>query len=235
VGDKNYVCPHFKEAVEAALEDLDASEEISAKQFCEITEEHMLDMRGAARVPNIGAGPMTNFKISETCAMAVGGAVAPKDTVAAESVPDFWYAMCFNQDCAHFLPSRTRWCSVNRAPTHSYKVCEGVRKFARDSVAIVKGKEELSPHQVCDIYKEFVTEIGIDIEAYEAVMQGDTVKRVPVPENAVRALLSSRLVNEAGARYLRDHEGSPVVPTPHSGALKAGALLALALPFAALL
>jgi hypothetical protein len=241
VGDKTYVCPHFKEAVTAAFKDVDPSEGIDYKRFCEITEEYMLEMRGAARVPNIGAGPMTNFKISETCEMAVTGALAPKKDCSVDEVPDFWYSMCFNQDCAHFLPSRTRWCSINRAPTHSHKVCDGVRKFAKDeSTLLMKlaGKEAVSPEKICSIYGEFVTETGIDIEAYEAVMLGDSVKYVPVPDAAVRALLGSRLTNQAGSHYLRDNEGSPVQPVeklPHSGATKAGALLALALPLAAML
>ena len=240
VGDKNYVCPHFKEAVTDSFRGVDPSEGIDYLRFCEITEEYMLEMRGAARVPNIGAGPMTNFKISETCEMAVSGALAPKAACTVGEVPDFWYSMCFNQDCAHFLPSRTRWCSVNRAPTHGHRVCDGVRKFAQDESQLMKkieGDAPLKPENLCEVYKEFVTETGIDIEAYEAVMLGDTVKRVPVPDVAVRALMSSRMMNEAGSHYLRDNEGAPVEPVeklPHSSATKAAALLALVLPLAAL-
>merc|ERR1719198_605521 len=176
---------------------------------------------------------MTNFKLSETCDKAVSGAIAPEEEVSATSVPDFWYAMCFNQDCAHFLPSRTRWCNINKTPSHSAKVCQGLRAFALDESKVKKG-QLMTANEICEVYQDFVTETGIDIEAYESVMQGDSAKRVPVPSDTVRALLSSQLVNQAGTHFLRDHEGSPVEPV-RSGASKAGAAAALLLPAAAAL
>lgn len=85
--------------------------------------------------------------------------------------------MCMNQDCAHFLQSRTKWCNTQRAPTHSYVVCEAVRRFAMDEVQVHEEKT-MTPPQICALYGEFVKEMGIDVDAYEHAIHQDTTKRV---------------------------------------------------------
>lgn len=117
IGDKNYVCPHFQEGLEGAFSTQPADRKFDAEGFCWLAETHFIELRGAARVPNMGSGPLINFHIASSCTPAVVSAFAPDKTLSTDHVPDFWYAMCVNQDCAHFLPSRTRWCDVDRDPT----------------------------------------------------------------------------------------------------------------------
>jgi len=211
--DRNYVCTHFREALEGSFETLPASATVDAQTFCEATEGRMLELRGATRIPSVGTGPMTDFKVSERCMKAVEDAMAPKKTMHAAHVPDFWYTFCLNQNCAHFLPSRTRWCNVQQQPTHGVRVCEAARKFAVDEVA-VRGDGQLMPDEVCSVYAEFVEEMGIDVEAYEHVVHGDSRQKVPSPGDPERALQSSQMKNDATKG---DFESQP--PTPKSGSV----------------
>lgn len=214
--DKNYVCPHFQEGLEGAFGSQPADRTFDAEQFCWQAEGYFIELRGAARVPNMGSGPLVNFHLSASCQPAVSSAFAPDKTLKTEHVPDFWYAMCVNQDCAHFLPSRTRWCDVERDPTHSIAVCDSLRTFAKDEVSVL-GDGDMTPDEVCDVYSEFVKEMGINVEAYEHVMHKDTRHRLPKPDDHVRALQSSNLVNEAKANELRDNAAHPVEPVHRSG------------------
>lgn len=223
VDDRNYVCPHFREALENVFDGAAPSQEYSLMQFCTLAENYMLGIRGASRLPNIGSGPLVNFQLSPQCAHTVKVSMLPKASLPSADVPDFWFAMCMNQDCAHFLPSRTRWCNVEKAPTHTAQVCEAVRKFAEDEVQ-VRGDDDMDPSAVCEVYAQFVQEIGMDVEAYEHVMHADDSRHMPVPGDDARALRSSRLVNEAGSHYLRDNAGSPVEPME---AVKGGAATAV--------
>lgn len=233
IGDKNYVCPHFEEGLEGAFSTQPADRKFTAEDFCWLSETYFIELRGAARVPNMGSGPLINFHIAETCVPAVTSAFAPDKVLSTEHVPDFWYAMCVNQDCAHFLPSRTRWCDVERDPTHSIVVCDSLRTFAKDEVSVL-GSGDMTPKEVCDVYGEFVKEMGINVEAYEHVMHKDTRHRMPTPDDHLRALQSANMVNEANAHTLRDQAATQVKPMhTRSGASSVASvgLLFLALPF----
>jgi len=177
IQDRIFICPHFKEGVERALELQAYDKQYDAAEFCEATEQYMLDIRGASRVSNTGTGPLLDFKISDQCTDAVASAFHPMEELESSMVPDFWYAMCMNQDCAHFLQSRSKWCNTQKTPTHSYVVCEAVRKFAMDAVQAHEEKT-MTPHQICALYGEFVKEMGIDVDAYEHAIHSDTTERV---------------------------------------------------------
>lgn len=202
VKDPSYVCPHFKEAVMVALENDQFFKKYDAEYFCKSTEEYMLRLRGASRVPNTGYGPLLNFKVSAECEPMVAAAFAPDKTLDTSSVPDFWYAVCSNQDCAHFLPSRTKWCKIQRAPKHSHVVCEALRKFARDEAEIHE-EGAMTPKQICFLYGEFVKETGIDVDAYEKVIHYETAKRLTVPMEIAeeKALITSQMVHAHYAHY----------------------------------
>jgi len=225
--DRNYVCLHFQEALKNAFASVPATQDLTPESFCEVSENYMLALRGASRVANVGSGPLINFKISKNCEPTVKSKFGGKDTMAASKVPDLWYGLCMNQDCAHYLPSRTRWCEVTEIPTHSASVCEAAMKFAKDGVAAM-GKSSLTAKEACDLYGDFVTETGYDVEAYEHVVHGDTRSRVPNLRDKKRALASSRMVNNAGKHDLRDNAGSPVVKNAASHTLPGATLTAAA-------
>mmetsp|Transcript_96694 Transcript_96694/g.167825 ORF Transcript_96694/g.167825 Transcript_96694/m.167825 type:complete len:318 (+) Transcript_96694:88-1041(+) len=215
--DRNYVCPHYHELLTNAFARESTTKEYTAASFCKVTETYTMQMQTAPYVPNVGTGSGFSFELSQKCEPTVAKAIAPAEALAGPSVPDFWYAMCMSQDCAHFLPSRTRWCDVNRAPTHSAAVCEGIRTFAKDEVTIVSAKE-MEPTDICKIYSEFVEETLINLEAYMHVIHHSHKNNVPTPEDAQRALRSSQLVNNAGKNYLKDNNGDYVKPN-HSSAV----------------
>jgi len=163
-------CGHFQEMVERALEREYEGKVYTAEVFCEVMEGYMVEMHGAANVPRVGTGTLNDFEIAPTCESAVAAAFAPHTGLASAGIPEFWYSMCLNQDCAHFLQSRTRWCNLSRKPTHSIAVCEGVRRFAADEVA-VHSASTFDPKQACDLYAEYVKELANDIEVYKSVMR----------------------------------------------------------------
>lgn len=204
VKDPSYTCGHFKEAIEVALEHDQFFKKYDAESFCKSTEQYMMGLRGASRVPNTGSGPLLNFKVSAQCEPMVARAFAPDETLETLSVPDFWYAVCSNQNCAHFLPSRTKWCKVQRPPTHSHVVCEAVRKFARDEAEIHE-EGEMTPKQICALYGEFVKETGIDVDAYEKVMHYETAQRLTVPMEIAeeKALITSQMIHSRSAHHHR--------------------------------
>lgn len=209
IDDKNYVCPHFKEGLKISFEPYDSDQEFTAQDFCEVAEQGSLDIRGAARLPGIGEGPLIEFRLAKTCASMVEATMKPSKELESSKVPDFWYSMCLNQDCAHFLQSRTRWCSVSHPPTHSVNVCNAMRDFAKDEVSVL-GSGKMNSEQLCDMYAEFVKEMGENVEAYEHVMHIASEKRVPVPGDPARALQSSQLVNDAASHHIRDNQGAQV-------------------------
>lgn len=206
--DNTHACPHFGEAVEASLDHFAADDRIDAQMFCQATEEHMNELRGATRLTGVGHGPLVNFKISRSCPRLVMESAKPKTRMDSKTVPDFWYTLCMNQDCAHFLPSRTRWCNVGRQPTHSASVCEAARRFAEDEVSVRK-ETMLDGEQVCGIYAEFVAEMAIDVESYEHVVHAETARRLPVPSSSVRALQSTRLRHEADESKFKNEPEAP--------------------------
>merc|ERR1719316_589792 len=82
--DRNYVCPQFKQGISDALRSEPADKEFTAKTFCEITESYFIALRGAARVNNVGSGPLVNFKLSKNCPAHVQAALAPNDKLSTE-------------------------------------------------------------------------------------------------------------------------------------------------------
>lgn len=210
IDDWNFVCPHYKEGLSAAFKTQSSDKDFTPEEFCYVAEQYMLDIRGAARIAGLGAGPLTNFAVADTCASLVLATLAPEKELQSSHVPDFWYAMCVNQDCAHFLQSRTRWCKMSQAPTHSIAVCEAARDFAKDEITVVDdvvGGGKMNAKEICDVYGEYVKEMGNNVEAYEHVMHTDSSKHVPVPSDAFRALQSTQLKNGAAAHKLRDSAG----------------------------
>lgn len=225
IDDRNYVCPHYNELLKGAFARESTDKEYTAESFCQLVEDYVTAMFTAPSVPNVGTGSLFNFKVAPTCETTVAKSIAPSIALAGTAVPDFWYAMCMSQDCAHFLPSRTRWCTVNKAPSNYASVCEGIRTYAKDEEDIV-AKKEMTPAEICGIYAEFVAETNIDIEAYMHVIHHSHKHRVPTPEDMGRALSSSRLINDAGAHAIRDGAGDYVEPMT---AAKSSAVLKSAL------
>jgi len=209
VDDKNFVCPHYREILNAAFRREATDRLFGAESFCNVAEVYVHQLKSAAKVPNMGKGEGFKFKLGKACKQVVLASLAPQKKMPAASAPDFWYALCMNQDCAHFLPSRTRWCTQNHQPTHSASVCEAVRLFAHDEVAVF-GPKEMDSDQVCNMYDEFVEDSHINVEAYMHVVHGKVEDPVPVPENPTRALKSAKMKNEAKMHGIRDQAGDPV-------------------------
>jgi len=209
VDDNNFVCPHYREILNAAFRREPTDRLYSAESFCGVAEVYVHQLKSAAKVPNMGTGDGFKFKLSKDCKHTVLASLAPQKKMPAVSAPDFWYALCMNQDCAHFLPSRTRWCSQKHQPTHSASVCEAVRLFAHDE-ASVAGPAEMDAEQVCNVYDEFVEDSHINVKAYMHVVHGRATHPAPVPEDQERALASARMKHEAKAHGIRDQSGDPV-------------------------
>jgi len=225
VDDKNFVCPHYREILNAAFRREPTDRLYCAQSFCNVAELYVHQLKSAARVPNMGEGDGFKFKLSKDCKHVVLASLAPQKKMPAKSAPDFWYALCMNQDCAHFLPSRTRWCSTNHQPTHSASFCEAVRLFAHDEVAVL-GPKEVEADEVCNMYDEFVEDSHINVEAYMHVVHGKKNEKVPVPGNKKRALESAKMKHEAKEHALKDADGAPVKSMAACGA-PAALLMAL--------
>jgi len=219
VDDKNFVCPHYKTILEAAFRRESTTQLFDAKAFCGVTEVYVSQLQGAHKIPNLGDGSGFNFVPSKQCKPTVLASFGKdKKQIPAKSAPDFWYALCMNQDCAHFLPSRTRWCSHDHAPTHSASVCEHIRNYAHEEIFVMEKNmnQNLDADQICHIYDEFVEDTHVNVEAYLHVVHGKEEHPVPSPENRARALKSAQMKNQAGQNKLRDSAASPV----KSGAAK---------------
>eukprot|EP00927_Polykrikos_kofoidii_P068540 TRINITY_DN63896_c0_g1_i1.p1 TRINITY_DN63896_c0_g1~~TRINITY_DN63896_c0_g1_i1.p1 ORF type:complete len:323 (-),score=49.31 TRINITY_DN63896_c0_g1_i1:24-992(-) len=228
-GDENFVCVHFKEALVNAFSTESNGNTFSSLGFCQIIEPYMLGLRGATRLPNVISGPLLNARISPQCEATVTQAFAPLTSVKAEQVPDLWYSICMGQDCRHLLPSQTRPCWGQR-PTHNIAVCEAARKFMTDAVVVLE-EPDISATRACQLYKDFVEEMGVDVEAYEHVVHQDSAKLVRAPPDQARARGSSQLVNTAAGHFVRDNAGSPVARNgagTASGSRKAFAAIVVA-------
>lgn len=213
VEDKNFVCPHYKEILTAAFRRESTTKLFDAKAFCGVTETYTSGLQGAHKIPGFGDGSGFNFVVSKDCKKTVLASFGKKKTkLPAKDAPDFWYALCMNQDCAHFLPSRTRWCTDNHAPTHSASVCEHMRNYVHDDAHVMEKNlnQDLDADQVCKIYDDFVEDTHVNVEAYLHVVHGTKEHPVPSPENRARALQSAAMKNEAGKNRLRDGAGQPV-------------------------
>jgi hypothetical protein len=210
VDDRNFVCPHYKEILVNAFSRQSTARKFTAETFCGVAEAYVLALKmGAANIPNMGTGEGFKFEVSKDCQPIVMQSIKPETTLPSTSAPDFWYALCMNQDCAHFLPSRTRWCTEDHQPTHSAAVCEAIRTYARDEVTIF-GSKKLDAEQVCSIYDEFVEDSHINVEAYLHVVHGKKTHKVKSPADKERALQSQRMQNDATKHKLRDSQGDPV-------------------------
>jgi len=211
--DNNYVCTHFRKFLDHAFHLFPEDQTVTVRQFCKETENHALSMQQqVTKLEDVGNGNILNFKVSEKCPPAIAEAIHPKKALPKEEVADFWYAFCVSQDCAHFLPSRTRWCNINLPhPRHSIEVCQMAREYAKVDMASYPEKE-VPPADICSIYMGYVEEVRLTLEAYEHVMYGDTREKIPVPKDPVRALTSSRLVNQAAKNHIRDHSAHKVIP-----------------------
>jgi len=209
VEDKNFVCPHYHELLGAAFTREPTDRLYSAKSFCNVVELYVSQLRNAAKIPHMGKGNGFKFELAKDCKPIVTASMAPEKKLPSKSAPDFWYAVCMNQDCAHFLPSRTRWCSEDHQPTHSAAVCEAVRRFAHDEITIF-GKKQLDAGEVCEMYDEFVEASHIDVDAYMHVVHNKEHHTVPIPEDPARALESAKMKHEAKKHGLRDAAGEPV-------------------------
>jgi len=221
VEDRNFVCPHYKSVLNGAFRRESTLKKYGPKSFCTVSETYVGQLKKAHKIPNVGDGAGDSFELSKSCKPTVLASLAPEKKLTSGSAADFWYALCMNQDCAHFLPSRTRWCDEDHSPTHSQVVCEALRNYAKDETDIVSSKE-LDAEQVCSIYEEFVEDTHVNVQAYMVVTHGkvELEEKVPSPDDPKRALQSSQMKNEAGAHGLRDGSGKPV----KSGA--AGVILA---------
>jgi len=218
--DENWICKHYGEGLENAFATEPESRMFTAEDFCYKSEAYMIDLRGATRVANVGSGPLMNFHISPSCEHKVAATFNNgSSTMDAQKAPELWYMMCMNQECAHLLPSKTRWCRTTHQPSHNVNVCDAARKFVQDGVNVIGLEEQMTATELCNVYADFVKEMGHDVQSYQRVVHSDTHGAVPVPDDAARALGSSQMVNNAGSHHLRDNSGH------HSSAVRAvGAL-----------
>merc|ERR1719160_505779 len=117
-------------------------------------------------VPNVASKNATleEFGLHEDCEPAVAKAMKPEKALAKDKIPDFWYQFCLTQDCAHYLPSRHRWCTINKSPTpqHSNQLCLGVRDYAiRNSGSF---DDKMTAEDLCKMYIGFVGESLVNVE-----------------------------------------------------------------------
>merc|ERR1719498_1538721 len=212
VDDKNFVCPHYKQILTDAFRREPTTKLYTAEDFCGVVELYISQLKSAHKVPNMGKGAGFGFELSKDCKPLVKSSFGGKKTIPAKSAPDFWYAMCMNQDCAHFLPSRTRWCTHEHQPTHSASVCEAVRIYSRDEVFVMERNmgKNLNADEVCSIYDDFVEDTHINVEAYNHVVYGTEKHPVPSPKNRQRALDSAAMKNTAKGHQIRDGAAQPV-------------------------
>lgn len=211
IDDKNFVCPHFKEVLTNAFARESTEKFYTVGAFCDIAETYVYSLKhGAANIPYVaGSGKGKDFEVSEDCESVIAKSLKPHVSLPSKSAPDFWYALCMNQDCAHFLPSRTRWCHKDGQPEHSAAVCEAIRTYTQDEGTVV-GDRKMGPKDLCKIYDEFVEDSHINVDAYMHVMHGKKKHAVPSPKDPLRALASASMKNEAGAHDIRDNSGDPV-------------------------
>jgi len=225
---RNYVCPHMKSLLVGAFRSFPEDKKLDAAKFCEMSEFHTLRMRGATRVPNVGRGSLMDYTIKKECKPTVLGAMSPAKALKAGEVADFWYSLCLNQDCAHLLPSRTKWCKVDRQPTHGVEVCNLARDFAGSNAQSYTKNGDAGPEELCKLYDDFVDTVKSDVEAYDHYVHGRSRERVPVPDSSSRALNSAKMMNDAQAHKLRDNAGRQVEPAQSGAPTAAQAAVALA-------
>merc|ERR1719473_1938783 len=222
--ENSYVCPKFKNFVQNSMEDegVDRSKPLKPAQVCYLTEYHLHELRvQTMNVPNLAVDNATleEFGVHEDCKPAVAKEIKPEEALAKDKVPDFWYQFCLSQDCAHYLPSRHRWCSLNKSPTpqHSNQLCLLVRTYAQSSLSSFENSK-LGPDDICAMYLGFVDESLHNAEAYEYVTRDGSKANMVEPNNPGKALLHSQLVNTAESHHIRDNSAHPVKPKDKSNA-----------------
>jgi len=216
--ENSYVCPKFKNFVANSMEDetVDRRKPMNPAQVCYLTEYHLSELRvQSMNVPNVARSNATleEFGVHEDCQPAVAKQIKPEEALAKDKVPDFWYQFCLSQDCAHYLPSRHRWCSLNKSPTpqHSNQLCLLVRTYAQSSLSSFENSK-LGADDICAMYTGFVDESLHNAEAYEYVTRDGTKANIVEPNDPGKALLHSQLVNTAQSHNLRDNAAHPVKP-----------------------
>jgi hypothetical protein len=177
IEDARKVCPHLGAALAFTMDDVPEDEELTPGLFCIYAEERMERLEGAVHVPNMGSGALANSEVSPQCVPTVEAVLGMDGMLKTDHLPDFWYALCMNQDCAHFLPSRTKWCDTAREPTHSAMVCEAARGFAKFKIGGrrlfgMRPPEDMKSDQICDLYSNFVEEVGMDLKTWNAIAHG---------------------------------------------------------------
>jgi len=172
-------CSQYGDLLTGAFKREHSETKYTAAAFCKVAENYAVQMKGAANIPKMGKGSGSEFKISESCKVAaakeITGAKLP-----AHRAPKFWYSLCVNQDCAHYLPSRTRWCTASHAPTHGYSVCESLMSYVSSKVerpAAALKDNSFDADQLCHMYDEFVEEKN---EEYGAYMHVVHKKQAPI-------------------------------------------------------
>jgi len=220
--DHTYVCKHFREFMKDSFIDFIQDKPLTIEQVCKHTEYHLHELRvQTVNVPNVAGDNATaeEFFVHGDCPTAVEAAMGDRKTLPKSEVPDFWYTFCVSQDCAHYLPSRHRWCEINHAPTptHSNAICLLVQAHATENLAKFKGGE-LGPKDMCAIYASFMQEVLHNAEAYEYVIHEGSKENIPTPEDPAKALVHSRLLNDVTAHFIRDNQAHPVRPNQDSGA-----------------
>lgn len=219
--DHTYVCKHFSEFLRDSFIDFVKDTPLTVEQACKHTEYHLHELRvQTVNVPNVAGDNSSaeEFFVHGDCPTAIESAMADKNPMPKSDVPSFWYTFCVSQDCAHYLPSRHRWCQVNHAPspTHSNAICLLVEEYANENLPKVKSPK-LDPKEMCALYAGFMSEVLRNAEAYEYVVHEGSKDNVPEPNDPSKALVHSQLLNNVAAHNLRDNAAKPVKPT-HSGA-----------------
>jgi len=172
VDSRPVICPHLERVLTDSLWKVSPLEMLSPEVVCERTEAHLSELQGVARVPRVGSGRIHTFETKKTCEPTVEAALDGASTILSPNVPNFWYALCLNQDCAHMLPSRTKWCNTSRTPTHSAAVCAAARTFVLRTVES-KPPYSMRPVEVCSLFSEFHKEMATDVAAYRNRVHGD--------------------------------------------------------------
>jgi hypothetical protein len=180
------VCPHLERVLTDSLWKVPPNEHLTPDTFCKYTEAHLTDLQGVAKVPRVGSGKIHTSDTKKTCEPTVEAALDGAPRILSTNVPDFWYALCLNQDCAHMLPSRTKWCNIARSPTHSSAVCSAARTFVKREVESEPPKQ-MPPSEVCDLYSSFHKEMATDVAAYRHVVHGDPFPSQYIPPEGSNA------------------------------------------------
>jgi hypothetical protein len=180
------VCANFRDLLGGAFRRQATDTQFTAPMFCRISEDYAAQMTHASQVskmvplfpPTDPDGNNFDFELSNTCKQTARKAMGGSKSLPANKAPNFWYSLCVNQDCAHFLPSRTRWCTASQVPTHGFAVCESLLSFVKgkvDGVSVAKQldnnvQKDFNEGQLCRMYEDFVEDAQKDYEAYQHVV-----------------------------------------------------------------